>query len=122
MGIYLRGKTGWISYFVEGRQRFESSRSTKKRDAQHLLDTRKGAAREGRLRLRKSNAPRFDDYTRSFLLTVQHPNARKRYRSSVRNLVACFGNVKLSDITGDVIEDFKEKRLAQGVRTATHKP
>ena len=27
--------------------------------------------------------------------------------------------MKLSDITGDVIEDFKEKRLAQGVRTAT---
>lgn len=27
--------------------------------------------------------------------------------------------MKLSEITGDVIEDFKEKRLAQGVRTAT---
>jgi site-specific recombinase XerD len=30
--------------------------------------------------------------------------------------------VKLSDITGDVIEDFKEKRLAQGIRTATINP
>jgi integrase len=119
MGIYLRGKTWWISYFVGGRQRFESSRSTKKRDARQLLDIRKGAAREGRLRLTKSNAPRFEDYTRSFLLTVQHPNTQKRYRSSVRSLVACFGNVKLSDITGDLIEDFKEGRLAQGVRTAT---
>jgi integrase len=119
MGIYLRGKTWWISYFVGGRQRFESSRSTKKRDARQLLDVRKGAAREGRLRLTKSNAPRFDEYARSFLLTVQHPNTKKRYRSSVRNLAACFGNVKLSDITADVIEDFKERRLSQGVRTAT---
>ncbi len=119
MGIYLRGKTWWISYFVGGRQRFESSRSTKKRDARQLLDIRKGAAREGRLRLTKSNAPRFEDYTRSFLLTVQHPNTQKRYRSSVRNLVACFGNVKLSDIAGDLIEGFKEKRLSAGVRTAT---
>jgi hypothetical protein len=33
--------------------------------------------------------------------------------------VACFRNVKLSDIAADVIEDFKEKRLSQGVRTAT---
>ena len=66
MGIYLRGSTWWISYFVGGRQRFESSRSTKKRDARQLLEVRKGAAREGRLRLTKSNAPRFDDYTRSF--------------------------------------------------------
>src|SRR5262249_19643546 len=108
-----------ISYFVAGRQRFESSRSPKKRDAQQLLDIRKGAAREGRLRLTKSNAPRFEDYTSSFLLTVQHPNTQKRYRSSVRNLVACFGNAKLCDITGGLIESFKEMRLAQGVRTAT---
>jgi integrase len=27
--------------------------------------------------------------------------------------------VKLSDITADVVEDFKEKRLSQGARTAT---
>jgi hypothetical protein len=46
-----RGKMWWISYFVGGRQRFESSRSTKKRDARELLDIRKGDAREGRLRL-----------------------------------------------------------------------
>jgi integrase len=119
MGIYLRGKTWWISYFVGGRQRFESSRSTKKSDARQLLDIRKGAAREGRLRLTKSNAPRFDEYTRSFLLTIQHPNTQKRYRSSVRNLTSCLGNVKLSFITASAIEDFKEKRLSQGVRTAT---
>jgi integrase len=119
MGIYLRGKTWWITYFVAGHQRFESSRSTKKREARQLLEIRKGAAREGRLRLTKSKAPRFDEYAQSFLLTVQHPNTQKRYRSSVRNLMASFGNVKLSEITTDVIEDFKEKRLAQGIRTAT---
>lgn len=55
MGIYLRGKTWWITYFAGGQQRFESSRSTKKRDARQLLDIRKGAAREGRLRLTKAN-------------------------------------------------------------------
>jgi integrase len=119
MGIYLRGKTWWISYFVGGRQRFESSHSTKKWDARQLLDIRKGAAREGRLRLVKSKAPHFDEYAQHFLLTVQHPNTRKRYKSSVRNLEACFRKVKLSDIRSDVIEDFKEKRLLQGARTAT---
>jgi integrase len=34
-------------------------------------------------------------------------------------LATCFRNRKLSDITSDVIEDFKEKRLSEGVRTAT---
>jgi integrase len=119
MGIYLRGKTWWISYFVGGRQRFESSRSTKKRDARQLLDIRKGAAREGRLRLIKSNAPRFDEYSENFLLTVRHPNTQKRYGSSVRNFAACFGNVKISNITADAVEDFKKDRLSQGIRTAT---
>jgi integrase len=116
---YLRGKTWWITYCVRGQQRFESALSTKKRDAQELLDIRKGAAREGRLRLPKSNAPRFDEYARSFLLTVQHPNTKKRYGSSARNLAACFGNMKLAGITSDVIEEFKEKRLSNGIRTAT---
>jgi hypothetical protein len=119
MGIYLRGKTWWISYFVGGRQRFESSRSTKKRDAQELLDIRKGNARAGRLRLTKPNPPRFDEYARRFLLTVQHPNTQKRYGSSVRNLSTCIGNVKISNITADIIEDFKDERLSQGIRTAT---
>ena len=119
MGIYQRGKTWWITYFVGGRQKFESSRSTKKSDARKLLDIRKGAAREGRLRLIKSKAPHFDDYARRFLLTVLHPNTQKRYRSSVRNLEACIGKMRLSDIRSDAIEDFKEKRLSDGVRTAT---
>ena len=119
MGIYQRGKTWWITYFVGGRQRFESSRSTKKRDARQLLEIRKGAAREGRLRLTKSNAPRFAEYAQRFLQTVQHPNTQRRYRSSVRNLAACFGDVRLSEITADAIEGFKEKRLSQGIRTAT---
>ena len=119
MGIYLRGKTWWISYFVGGRQRFESSRSTKKRDARQLLEIRKGDARAGKLRLTKSNGPRFEEYAASFLLTIQHPNTRKRYKSSVRNLAACFGDLKLSDVTSDLIEYFKEMRLSAGVRSAT---
>jgi integrase len=119
VGIYRRGKTWWISYTVGGCQRFESTRSTKKLDARQLLDIRRGAAREGRLRLTKSKAPHFDEYARLFLLTIRHPNTQKRYRSSVHCLEACFKNMRLSDITSDVIEDFKEKRLSDGVRTAT---
>jgi integrase len=119
MGLFLRGQTWWISYSVGGRQRFESSHSSRKRDARQLLEIRQGAAREGRLRLIKSNAPRFQEYARSFLLTVQNLNTRKRYGSSICNLIAFFGNVKLADITGSRIEEFKEKRLQEGVRTAT---
>lgn len=96
-----------------------SSHSTKKREARDLLDIRKGAPREGRLRLTKTHAPRFAEYSRSFLLTIENPSARKRYSSSIGNLTAHFGDPKLSDITADLIEDFKEARLSHSVRTAT---
>jgi integrase len=118
VGIYLRGTTWWITYSVGGRQKFESSRSTKKRDAQELLDIRRGNVRAGRLRLTKPNPPHFDDYAHRFLLT-KHLNTQKRYGSSIRNFSAFFGNVKISNITADTIEDFKEERLSQGIRTAT---
>jgi integrase len=119
MGVFLRGKIWWISYFVAGKQRFESSRSWKKRDAHRLLDARKGAKAEGRLKLPKTNAPHFLEFTRKFLVTIRHPNTQKRYKSSVRNLIAFFGNAKLLDITADTIEDFKEKRLSTGLSSAT---
>ncbi len=111
MGIYLRGKIWWISYFVGGRQRFESSRSPKKRDAQQLLDIRKGAAREGRLRLTKTKSPRFDEYAKRFLLNIESPNTLKRYSSSIQNLTAHFGDPKLSDITADLDRGFHRERV-----------
>lgn len=123
MGLFLRGKIWWISYFVAGKQRFESSRSRKKRDATLLLDVRKGAKADGRLRLLRTNAPHFVEFTDKFLLTVRlkfrRPNTQKRYKSSVCNLIAFFGNAKLLDITADTIEDFTEKRLSTGLSRAT---
>jgi len=58
-------------------------------------------------------APRFVEYTYSFLLTIPNLNTAKRYTASIRNLVAFSGNPKLSDITAGRIEDFKEMRLEQ---------
>ena len=63
--------------------------------------------------------PALKNTQRGFCLTVQHPNTQKRYRSSVRNLALASDNVKLSDITPDAIEDFKERRLSNGIRAAT---
>ena len=56
MGIYPRGKTWWISYFVGGRQRFESSRSSKKRDAPLRVLKPKDVA-ELRKERARTNAP-----------------------------------------------------------------
>ena len=47
-GLYKRGNVWWITYFdATGRQRFESSKSSNKRDAEKRLVDRRKEAQEG---------------------------------------------------------------------------
>lgn len=50
---------------------------------------------------------------------VTHVTIRISRKYAKIYLIASSGNVKLSDITVSIIEDFKEKRLSAGLRTAT---
>jgi len=69
--------------------------------------------------LPRSNAPRLEQFCHQFVESVRLENTRKRYCSSVRNLLAHFRDARLSDINSEGIDEFKEKRLADKVRTAT---
>jgi site-specific recombinase XerD len=53
------------------------------------------------------------------LAKVAHPNTRKRYGSSVTKLKGAFGKARLSDISAERIEDFKQSRLSEGIEAAT---
>jgi hypothetical protein len=53
------------------------------------------------------------------LNSIRHQNTKKRYASSVANLSAHFGDVRLSDFNLVRIEKFKEARLLSNVRAAT---
>ncbi len=49
-GVYKRGNVYWIRYAgLDGRMIFESSKSTKYRDAEALLYERKKAVNEGQM-------------------------------------------------------------------------
>jgi integrase len=74
---------------------------------------------ERRFRLPQSNPPYFEDWADEFLSKVTHPNTRKRYRSSVGKLKGKFSGLRLSDVSADRIEEFKEERLTGGVEPAT---
>jgi integrase len=119
MGLYKRGKIWWMSYILEGKQVCESTRTRNKRLAQKILDKRKGEIVERRFRLPKSNPPRLEAFSKEFLDSIRHQNTKKRYTSSVVNLRAHFGNVRLSEFSVAGIEDFKAARLADNVRAAT---
>jgi integrase len=69
--------------------------------------------------LPNSNPPRLKEFGQEFLNSIRHQNTKKRYASSVANLSAHFGDVRLSDFNLVRIEEFKAARLLSKVRAAT---
>jgi integrase len=96
-----------------------STHTTNKAAAKKLLARWQTEVFEGRFQLIKTNAPTFAQWADQFLPTVPHPKTRSRYATSVNNLKAGFGKLRLPQITPDLIEDFKDQRLAEGVGPAT---
>jgi integrase len=126
MGVYrrrYRGKKGriwWINYVVGGRQKRESSGSKSRRVAEKILALKKTQALEGRLGLPKSHVPRIGDWVKRFLALISHAKTKSRYQSSINNVLRHFGqNVRLSEITPEMIFDFQQKRIEEGVGKAT---
>jgi integrase len=104
---------------VAGRQICKSTRTPNKRLARQLLARWETEVFERRFHLPKSSSPKFEDWSDTFLKTVPHPNTRRRYGSSIGKLKAKFSNARLSDISAEAIDEYKEKRLAEGVEAAT---
>jgi integrase len=119
MGLCPRGSTWWMDYMVDGKQRCESCRTANKRLARKILNLRLAEIVEGRFQLPKSNPPRLEPFSQQFLESVSHENTRKRYASSVAALLEHFGDARLTELSLDRIEGFKETRLAAKVRSAT---
>jgi len=104
---------------VAGRQVGKSTYTRSKRIAGQMLARWETEVFEGRFHLPKSIPPYFDEWAEDFLKKVTHPNTRKRYACSVRKLQNRFSRLRLSDISAESIEEFKEDRLGEGVEPAT---
>jgi integrase len=115
-----RGSKKWMmAATAGGRQVCKSSHTTNRRLAEKLLARWETEIFEGRFQLIKRNAPFFEEWAEQFLQTIPNLKTRSRYTSSVNNLKPRLGKLRLSQITADCIEDFKEQRLAAGVGPAT---
>jgi integrase len=115
-----KGSKQWqMGVSVAGRQLCRSAHTTNKSIAKKLLARWETEVFEGRFQLIKTNAPTFEDWANQFLPTIPHLKTRFRYASSVNNMKPRFGRLRLSQITSDRIEDFKEERLTAGVGPAT---
>ncbi len=109
----------WMNFVVENRQYCLSTGTENKQLAQKILNKRLGEIVEGRFQLPISNAPTLEQYSQQFLHSISHQVTKKRYTSSVRNLLQHLGDIPLHSITSDRIDHFKDARLAAKVRSAT---
>jgi integrase len=115
-----KGSKHWhMGVSMGGRQICRSAHTTNKILARKLLARWETEVFERRFHLPQSNPPYFEEWADEFLSKVAHPNTRKRYASSVGKLKGKFSGVRLSDVSGDRIEEFKEERMAEGVEPAT---
>ena len=119
--LYKRRRSGnWtMAVMIGGRQYCKSTHTPNKRLARQLLARWETEVFEGRFHLPKSAPPHFETWAEEFLKRVSHPNTRRRYASSIGKLKAEFSGVRMSDITADRIEAYKEARLVEGVEPAT---
>lgn len=119
--LYKRAESrNWMmATIVAGRQVCRSTHTSNKQLAKKLLARWETEIFEGRFHLPASNPPLFQKWADEFLKTITHVNTKRRYKSSVGKLKTKFTGMRLSDITADGIEDYKQARLDEGVESAT---
>jgi integrase len=115
-----KGSKQWqMGVMFEGRQICRSAHTTNRDLAKKLLARWETEVFEGRFQLIKTRAPFFEDWANQFLQTISNVNTRSRYTASVNNMKLRMGKLRVSQITADRIEDFRDERLAAGVGPAT---
>ena len=119
--LYKRvGSKNWMmAVNKSNRQYCKSAHTSNKRLAQQLLARWETEVFEERFYLPKSTPPYFETWAEEFLTRVAHPNTRRRYTSSVGKLKIHFNGVRLSEVSAERIEEYKDARLAEGVEPAT---
>lgn len=116
-GIYRRGKIYWITYQgLDGKQIFESSRSTLKADAEYLLACRRKEVVEGTL-LTVSGSKRYNttfaELAKRYLEFCAPQRDFKSKEGRVKQLVEEFGAVKLAAFNLAIVEAYQGKKLAE---------
>jgi len=111
-GIYRRGKVYWITYMgLDGKQKYESTGSDLKADAELLLAQRRLDVDQGKepVTRRRDRNYTFQQLADKYLEFVVNQKAVKSKRVFVRELCRSFGAVKLSAFTLALLEGWQAR-------------
>jgi len=125
--IYKRGNTWWLAYSHRGKEYRESSGSSKKADANELLNSRLGDIVSNRFVGHAERKLTFDDLTTGYLRDYDLRRLRSKEIAElrVRHLRSFFGeggrlrNCLAIDIGADLIRQYQEFRSNEDAEAAT---
>jgi len=118
--LYRRGQTWWVTYYVNGKQIWESAKTKDRAEARRILQTKIGQRATGKL-LVGADRVTFTDLT-DMVLTDYRVNGKKslahvewRLR---RYLLPYFGQVRAQELTSAQIDAYIVQRQTQGASNA----
>lgn len=119
--IYLRGKTYWIKYYLNGKPFRESSKSQDIGKAKKRLKIREGQCESGTFPGLKVDKILFDELKQD-ILNEYKLNGRKsidRLENSLKHLTDYFGGMKATQIGTDMIQRYILERQDNGAENGT---
>ena len=121
-GIYKRGRIWWIRYAgLDGKIIYESSGSTRFKDAEALLHKRKAQIREGKEpEIKKIANYSFKELAEKYSqwMIGRHRSAdSKQYR--INQLVEYFGNIPLRRFNTYIVEQYQTDLINKGLKPAS---
>ncbi|MDU0458529.1 MAG: site-specific integrase [Geobacteraceae bacterium] len=114
-GIYRRGRVYWITFMgLDGKQKYESTGSDLKADAELLLAQRRLDIDQGKepVTRRRDRNYTFSHLAEKYLPFVQNQKAYSIKKLYVAALVREFGAVKLNSLTLAMVEGWQSKLLS----------
>lgn len=119
--VYLRGRIHWICYSVNGKKVWESSGSEKESAARQLLRLRLGEIATGKVNSIEAEkvtvAELADDVVSDYRANNLDTVAKAvRFSNRVKKF---FGAMKAHKVTGAVVNQYRDKRLADGAANGT---
>jgi integrase/recombinase XerD len=118
--VYKRNSTYWIRFQWRGKEIRRSAHTSSKAVAQkflaQVLEQHRRVDRGGRPR--RSYKDALERFIRDYLPDLK-PRTQERYRTSLRQLHAVFGDLCLDEITRGRLADYASDRMRVGVKGAT---
>src|SRR5262245_40310053 len=121
-GLYKRGNVWWITYRdALGNQRFESCKTSNKKDAEQKLDNRHDEARRGLVAAPPIKPIALDDLKARYLAFVQYQRGLATKNIHFAHFKRIWGNPPIHTLTVEVLDQYRVLRLAEKVGTDTIK-